>query len=290
MFGAVAEERQMTGIRSTSSPSPSSMATSQRSRTSRSRWALERSLASWDPTEPERPRRSAPSQASFNRRPAGSAWSGTTWLKEPVEAKAGPGLHPRRPAAVRLPQCGRAPEVRRSHLRRRRSRSTHRFPSRRAGVGRPRQEAPDQLSRGMRQKLAISCGLLHNPSVLLFDEPLTGLDPGAIRRMKATIMSRAEAGGAVILSSHLLHLVEELCDQILVIQQGQALSWWRQWSPCGASCSAPSPFWVRRSRPRTSVRSRLRKLWKKYSRPRDPRLRRECPVLARVQARNDDES
>ncbi len=82
---------------------------------------------------------------------------------------------------------------------------------------------PDQLSRGMRQKLAIACGLLHDPSVLLFDEPLTGLDPGAIRRMKATIVSRAEAGGAVILSSHLLHLVEELCDQILVIQQGQAL-------------------------------------------------------------------
>ena len=82
---------------------------------------------------------------------------------------------------------------------------------------------PNQLSRGMRQKLAIACGLLHDPSVLLFDEPLTGLDPGAIRRMKATIVSRAEAGGAVILSSHLLHLVEELCDQILVIQQGQAL-------------------------------------------------------------------
>lgn len=82
---------------------------------------------------------------------------------------------------------------------------------------------PDQLSRGMRQKLAIACGLLHDPSVLLFDEPLTGLDPRAIRRMKATIKSRAEAGGAVILSSHLLHLVEELCDQILVIQHGQAV-------------------------------------------------------------------
>ena len=82
---------------------------------------------------------------------------------------------------------------------------------------------PDQLSRGMRQKLAIACGLLHDPSVLLFDEPLTGLDPGAIRRMKATITSRAEAGGAVILSSHLLYLVEELCDQILVIQHGRAV-------------------------------------------------------------------
>ena len=247
-------------------------------------------MASWDPTEPERPRRSAPSQASFNRRPAGSAWSGTTWLKEPVEAKAALAFIPDDPQLFDYLNVE-------EHLR---------FVGRIYGVADPdpriasllgeleladhAKKLPDQLSRGMRQKLAISCGLLHNPSVLLFDEPLTGLDPGAIRRMKATIMSRAEAGGAVILSSHLLHLVEELCDQILVIQQGQALSWWRQWSPCGASCSSPSPFWVRRSRPRTSVRSRLRKLWKKYSRPRDPRLRRECPVLARVQARNDDES
>lgn len=82
---------------------------------------------------------------------------------------------------------------------------------------------PDELSRGMKQKLAIACGLIHEPSVLLFDEPLTGLDPGAIRRMKRTILSRAESGGAVILSSHLLHLVEELCDQILVIQKGRSV-------------------------------------------------------------------
>jgi len=82
---------------------------------------------------------------------------------------------------------------------------------------------PDQLSRGMRQKLAIACGLLHDPSILLFDEPLTGLDPGSIRRIKSTIRSRAAAGGAVILSSHLLHLVEELCDRVLVIQKGRLL-------------------------------------------------------------------
>src|SRR5439155_1168356 len=69
---------------------------------------------------------------------------------------------------------------------------------------------PDELSRGMKQKLAIACGLLHEPKALLFDEPLTGLDPAGMRRMKETIVERARQGAAVMLSSHLLHLVEEV--------------------------------------------------------------------------------
>jgi ABC-2 type transport system ATP-binding protein len=87
-----------------------------------------------------------------------------------------------------------------------------------------RDSLPDELSRGMKQKLAIACGLLHNPRALLLDEPLTGLDPGAIRRMKHTIRERAENGAAVILSSHLLNLVEELCSRILVIQKGEMMA------------------------------------------------------------------
>ena len=83
---------------------------------------------------------------------------------------------------------------------------------------------PTELSRGMKQKLAIACGLLHRPSALLLDEPLTGLDPVGIRRMKETIAARAREGAAVILSSHLLHLVEELCTRLLVIRQGQAVA------------------------------------------------------------------
>jgi ABC-2 type transport system ATP-binding protein len=83
---------------------------------------------------------------------------------------------------------------------------------------------PTELSRGMKQKLAIACGLLHQPSALLLDEPLTGLDPVGIRRMKETIAARAREGAAVILSSHLLHLVEELCTRLLVIRKGQAVA------------------------------------------------------------------
>jgi ABC-2 type transport system ATP-binding protein len=87
-----------------------------------------------------------------------------------------------------------------------------------------REALPDELSRGMKQKLAIACGLLHAPTALLLDEPLTGLDPVGIRRMKATIVRRAEAGVAVILSSHLLHLVEEICTRVLVLQRGRVVA------------------------------------------------------------------
>ena len=81
-----------------------------------------------------------------------------------------------------------------------------------------------ELSRGMKQKLAIACGLLHDPTVLVLDEPLTGLDPGGMRRMRATIANRARDGAAVVLSSHLLTLVEELCTRLFVIRRGRCVA------------------------------------------------------------------
>jgi ABC-2 type transport system ATP-binding protein len=83
---------------------------------------------------------------------------------------------------------------------------------------------PEELSRGMKQKLAIACALIHNPKALLLDEPLTGLDPVGIRRMKATIVEHARGGAAVILSSHLLHLVEEICTRVLILRRGRVLA------------------------------------------------------------------
>jgi len=80
---------------------------------------------------------------------------------------------------------------------------------------------PGELSRGMKQKLAIACGLLHEPHALFFDEPLTGLDPLGIRRMKATIVERARRGAAIVVSSHLLHLVEEIANRVLILQNGR---------------------------------------------------------------------
>ena len=81
-------------------------------------------------------------------------------------------------------------------------------------------QLPGELSRGMKQKVALACGLLHSPKVIFFDEPLTGLDPLAIRRMKETIRRLGEGGAAVVISSHLLHLLEELCSHVLILKKG----------------------------------------------------------------------
>jgi ABC-2 type transport system ATP-binding protein len=85
-------------------------------------------------------------------------------------------------------------------------------------------QLPGELSRGMKQKLAIACGLLHGPGVMFFDEPLTGLDPLGIRRMKDSILRRAREGAAIVLSSHLLHLLEEVCSHVLILKKGEKIA------------------------------------------------------------------
>jgi len=82
-------------------------------------------------------------------------------------------------------------------------------------------ELPGALSRGMKQKLAFACAFLHDPKAILLDEPLTGLDPIAIRKAKDSIVAKAREGAAIIVSSHLLHLVEELARRVLVILNGR---------------------------------------------------------------------
>ena len=83
---------------------------------------------------------------------------------------------------------------------------------------------PGELSRGMRQKVVIACGLVRDATTLLFDEPLTGLDPIGIRRMRNTIVARAHAGAAILLSSHLLHLVEAICTRVIIMDHGQKVA------------------------------------------------------------------
>jgi ABC-2 type transport system ATP-binding protein len=77
------------------------------------------------------------------------------------------------------------------------------------------------LSRGMRQKLAICCGYLYDPLAILFDEPLTGLDPHGIRTLKESMLQRAENGAAILVSSHLLAMVEDICSHILLLHEGR---------------------------------------------------------------------
>ena len=86
------------------------------------------------------------------------------------------------------------------------------------------QSLPGELSRGMRQKVVIACGLVRDATTLLFDEPLTGLDPIGIRRMRNTIIARARDGAAILLSSHLLHLVEEVCSRVIIMDRGTKIA------------------------------------------------------------------
>lgn len=79
------------------------------------------------------------------------------------------------------------------------------------------------LSLGMRQKLAICCAYLTSPKVIIFDEPLTGLDPKGIQVIQKSIQERAANGAAVIISSHLLSLVEKICTHLLILDHGKKL-------------------------------------------------------------------
>ena len=83
---------------------------------------------------------------------------------------------------------------------------------------------PTELSRGMKQKVALACGFLHRPQVMFFDEPLTGLDPLAIRRTKDLIVQQARQGVAIVISSHLLHLLEEVCSHVLILRRGELIA------------------------------------------------------------------
>lgn len=102
---------------------------------------------------------------------------------------------------------------------------------RRAGELAGRLELSDALgdlvsaySHGMRQKLVLVGALLHNPALLVLDEPFVGLDPSASHELKAILHERAEAGGAVFFSSHVLEVVERLCDTVAVIRRGELVA------------------------------------------------------------------
>lgn len=80
-----------------------------------------------------------------------------------------------------------------------------------------------ELSRGMRQKVAICCAYLHDPRVILFDEPHTGLDPRGIRTMRESVEERVANGAAVVISSHLLEIVEDMCTHLLILHRGKRM-------------------------------------------------------------------
>lgn len=78
-----------------------------------------------------------------------------------------------------------------------------------------------ELSKGMQQKLSVCCALLPEPRAILFDEPLVGLDPHAIKELKGLIGELKGRGSAILVSTHMLDSVEEFWDKALILMQGR---------------------------------------------------------------------
>jgi len=79
------------------------------------------------------------------------------------------------------------------------------------------------FSKGMRQRFGLAASLLHEPELLILDEPLTGLDPGGRMLVKELIVEQRQLGRTVVLCSHVLADVEELCDRVVVLHRGQVV-------------------------------------------------------------------
>jgi ABC-2 type transport system ATP-binding protein len=84
-----------------------------------------------------------------------------------------------------------------------------------------RDQRCEGFSRGMKQKAALAGALIHDPRLLILDEPLTGLDAAMARQVKDLLQARVKAGATVILTTHILDVAERLADRIGIIQAGQ---------------------------------------------------------------------
>ena len=98
-------------------------------------------------------------------------------------------------------------------------------------------------SHGMRQKLVLIGALVHQPTLLVLDEPFVGLDPEASFHVKEMLRELADGGSAVFFSSHVLEVVEKLCNKVAIIKQGTlracgpTATWWatRAWRTCSST-------------------------------------------------------
>lgn len=90
------------------------------------------------------------------------------------------------------------------------------FPQRRSAIA--------SYSKGMRQKILIASALLHNPDLLIFDEPLSGLDVTSALVFKSLVQALAREGKAILYSSHVLEVVEKLCSRVVILDQGHVVA------------------------------------------------------------------
>jgi ABC-2 type transport system ATP-binding protein len=92
------------------------------------------------------------------------------------------------------------------------------------GLAANAQERCEGFSRGMRQKVALAGALVHDPRVIVLDEPLTGLDAGSARQVKSVLRERVRAGGTVVMTTHILEVAERMADRIGVIADGKLIA------------------------------------------------------------------
>ena len=85
-------------------------------------------------------------------------------------------------------------------------------------------EKISSYSHGMKQKISIIAGMVHEPKVLILDEPMTGLDPKSSFELKKLMKEHASKGNAVLFSSHVLEVVEKLCTKVIIIDKGKIIT------------------------------------------------------------------
>ncbi len=91
------------------------------------------------------------------------------------------------------------------------------------GLQESRSRVVDEFSTGMQKRLALAAALVHAPRLVVLDEPFESLDPLIVRKLKQFLVRFAESGGSVLLSSHLIDAVEEICDRVVILEQGRVI-------------------------------------------------------------------
>ncbi len=145
---------------------------------------------------------------------------------QPLQAKAAsgyvpdePNLYPKLSARELLRFVGDLYEMDRAQVARRIDELLKLFDLLQAG-----DDLIESYSHGMRQKAALAAALMHDPHVLVLDEPTVGLDPRSARLIKDILRQLADRGAAVILSTHILEIAERMCDRIGIINKGQLIA------------------------------------------------------------------
>ena len=126
------------------------------------------------------------------------------------------GLYPKMPAGEQLAYMARVHGVGKAEAHERARRLLDEL-----GLGDRWGDRTDKLSGGMQQRVQLGTALVHEPDVVILDEPFAGLDPVAVEELATTLRARVAAGVTVVLSSHQLDLVQDLCTEIVMIDHGR---------------------------------------------------------------------